>query len=186
VKVGTVLVVDDSELTHALLRRALENGGYDTVHAANADEALRLIEQEPVDAMVVDIVMPNIDGIQLVQLVRSRRDVDRSMPVVFYSAHIDHAERQRIAGMQPATIVAKDGNVQDLVEAVTNVISAHASAALAATPAAVILHVGKGLVALRLQRDGKTVFELRRGSEVLLEAPTVEELMQHARSAGLA
>jgi CheY-like chemotaxis protein len=182
---STVLVVDDSELTHALVRSALEHAGHQTIHALNADEALRLLDDTSVDAIVVDIVMPNIDGIQLIQLIRARRDANRSMPVVFYSAHIDPGLRARIASIQPATIVAKDGNVHDLVEAVTNVIRGHASVA-AATPAAVILHVGKGLVALRLQRAGDTIFELRRGTEVLLEASTVEELMQHARAAGLA
>lgn len=184
---STVLVVDDSELTHALVRRALEPRGFVTVHADNADEALGLLGREHVDAMIVDIVMPNIDGIQFTQLVRSRQDVDQSLPVVFYSAHIDEtAARRRISSMQPASLVAKDGNVQNLVEAVTNVIAAHASAARAPTPAAVILHMGKGLVAIRLQRAGQTVFELRRGTEVLLEAPTIEELMQGARKAGLA
>jgi CheY-like chemotaxis protein len=185
--VSTVLVVDDSELTHALVRRALGASGFTTVHATNADEALALLGREHVEAMIVDIVMPNIDGIQFTQLVRSRDDVDKALPVVFYSAHIEQTDaRRRISSMQPATLVAKDGNVQDLVEAVSNVITAHNLAARAAAPAAVILHVGKGLVAMRLQREGQTVFELRRGTEILLEAPTIEALMQDARTAGLA
>jgi CheY-like chemotaxis protein len=185
--VSIVLVVDDSELTHALLRSTFERAGHATVHAANADEGLRLLQSERVDAMVTDIVMPNIDGIQLVQLARSRPEVDSSLPVVFYSAHIDGATnaRRRIAAMQPATVVAKDGNVQDLVEAVTNVITAHAAVKNVTPPASVILHIGKGLVAVSVQRDGQTVYELRRGEQVLLEASTIEDLTSRARSAGL-
>lgn len=184
---STVLVVDDSELTHALVRRVLQHSGFGTVHAASADDALRLLGRTRVDAMIVDIAMPNIDGIQFTQLVRSRHDVDKTLPVVFYSAHVDKPEaRRRISAMQPATLVAKDGNVQDLVEAVTNVITAHTAAARAPTRATVILHMGKGLVAMQLQRQGETVFELRRGTEVLLTAPTIEQLMRDARAAGFA
>jgi DNA-binding NarL/FixJ family response regulator len=184
--VSTVLVVDDSELTHALVRRALGQSGLTTVHAEDSDTALQLLADNPIEAVVVDIVMPDVDGIQLIQLARSHPDVDSSVPVVFYSAHVDQEARQRIAKLQPATIVAKDGNVQDLVEAVTNLINGHASAADAPAPAAVILHIGKGLVAIRLQKLGRSVYELRRGSEVLLEAATIDDLMQDARTAGLA
>ena len=184
---SVVLVVDDSELTHALVRSSFERAGLSTLHAASADEALRLLPSERIDAMVTDIVMPDVDGIQLVQLARSRPDVDSSLPVVFYSAHVDVTNaKRRIAEMQPATLVAKDGNVQDLVEAVTSVINAHAAVKNASQPAAVILHIGKGLVAISVQRQGQTSYELRRGEQVLLEAPTIEELTRRARAAGLA
>ena len=160
----SVLVVDDSELTHALVRRALKSGGFTTVHAMSAADALRVLPDTPVGAMVVDIVMPGIDGIEFAETVRSRSDVDSSLPVVFYSAHTDGADLgRRISAVQPATLVAKDGNVRDLVEAVASVIHAHAAARAAKPPAAIILHVGKGLVAISLQRNGRTVYELRRG-----------------------
>ena len=183
---NTVLVVDDSELTHALVRRAFDAGTYRTLHARDSGEALDLLADHEVDALVVDIVMPNIDGIQLVQLLRSRRNGSGSTPVVFYSAHADELEsRRRIADVQPATVVAKDGNIRDLVDAVANLISAHSTAVKPPARASVILHIGKGLVAVQLHRDGQTVYELRRGTEVLLEAATVEELMKRAQDAGL-
>lgn len=184
---STVLVVDDSDQTHALVRRVLAHNGHISVHATGADEALRVLERQSVDAMIVDLVMPHIDGIQLTQLVRSRLDVQTLLPVVFYSAHGNTTEaRRRISTVQPATIVAKDGNIQDLVEALTNVIEAHAGARAERTPASVIVHIGKGLVGLSVQRDGQTVYELRRGTQVLLQAPTVEALIQAARRARLA
>ncbi|MDT4941687.1 MAG: two-component system, chemotaxis family, sensor kinase CheA [Pseudonocardiales bacterium] len=182
----SVLVVDDSELTHALVRRALESAGFRTVHALSAEEALALLPGTPVDVMVVDIVLPGIDGIQFAEAVRTRSDVDSQLPVVFYSAHANgEALRRRVAAVQPATLVAKDGNIQDLIEAVTNVIDAHAAVRTAKPPVAVILHVGKGLVATSLQRDGRELYELRRGPVVLLEAPTLEELLVRADEAGL-
>ena len=106
---------------------------------------------------------------------------------MFYSAHIDDATdtRQRIDRLQPATVVAKDGNVQELVEAVTSVITAHASVKNATSRAAVILHVGKGLVAVGVERQGRTIYELRRGEQVLLEASTIDDLVSQARAAGL-
>ena len=183
----TVLVVDDSELTHALVKRAFEARTYRTIHARGSAEALDLLASHEVDALVVDIVMPSIDGIQLIQLLRSRGSAHNAKPVVFYSAHADEKEsRRRISEVQPATVVAKDGNVKDLVDAVGNLIQAHASAAQAPARASVILHIGKGLVAVQLHRDGQTIYELRRGADVLLDARTVEELMKRAQAAGLA
>lgn len=183
---SSVLVVDDSELTHALVRRALDDRGYTVIHARDSDEALQILAGQDVDAVVVDVVMPKIDGIQLVQLLRSRPDVGADMPVVFYTAHIDQAHtRRRIARMQPATVVEKDGHVKDLVEAVTNLIDAHAAARSSTPPAAVIQHVGKGLVAIGLEQDDATVYELRRGATVLLQAPTMEQLLRDAKTAGL-
>lgn len=185
---STVLVVDDSELTHALVRRALEQRGFTTVHVGSSDEAIDLLGRgEHIDALVVDIVMPKIDGIQLVQILRSRPGIGSSTPVVFYSAHLDQTvARKRIPNMQPVSVVAKDGNIEDLVETVTNLIHAHAAAAGAPTPSEVIQHVGKGLVAIRVQTGDSSGYELRRGSEVLLEAPTIDKLMRDAQSKGLA
>jgi CheY-like chemotaxis protein len=184
-----VLVVDDSELTQALVRRALEARGYSIITVRGSDEALELLAEQEVDAVVVDVIMPKIDGIQLIQLARSRPVIGPDVPVVFYSAHIDQGHmRRRLAGMQPATVVAKDGHVHDLVEAVTNLIEGHAAARASSPPAAVIRHFGRGLVAIgREQNDADdTVYELRRGAEVLLQAPTMDQLMHDARSAGIA
>ena len=179
-----VLVVDDSGFTHVLLRSAFARAGYGTLHAEDAGAALHLLTNEHVDAMITDIVMPDMDGMELVRSARANPDVDNSLPIVFYSAHVDLSDaRRRAAELQPATVVSKDGNVQELVTAVSSLIEAHA--AVKEIPAAVILHVGSGLVAVSVQRDGHTVFELRRGEQVLLEAPTVEELTDHARLAGL-
>ena len=182
-----VLVVDDSEITHALVRTALTRAGHVTVHADSGAEAMDLVPAEPPDAMVIDIAMPGMDGIQLAQLLRSGPYVDRSLPVVFYSAHLNETNvRARVAGIQSATFVAKDGNVRELVHALGNLISVHEADKAARAPASTIVQVGNGLVATSVAKDGLTVFELRNGTTVLLEAASMEQLMTRAQAAGLA
>jgi CheY-like chemotaxis protein len=185
--VSRVLVVDDSELTHALVRSVLTRAGHVTVHAESSAEAMQLVPGEPPDAMVIDIAMPGMDGIQLAQLLRSGPYIERSLPVVFYSAYLNETNvRARVAGIQAATFVAKDGNVHELVQALGELIEAHAADKAARPSASTMVQIGRGLVASCVPTDGRTVYELRRGANVVLEAPSMEQLMTRARAAGLA
>jgi CheY-like chemotaxis protein len=60
-----VLVVDDERTIRTLLRRILEGAGYRVSEAGNGNEALRTLENETPDAMLVDISMPEMDGFEL-------------------------------------------------------------------------------------------------------------------------
>ncbi len=57
-----ILIVDDNATNRKLLRVTLEAGGYSSVEASDGVEALALLEHEPVDVVVSDILMPRMDG----------------------------------------------------------------------------------------------------------------------------
>jgi PleD family two-component response regulator len=59
---GRILVVDDERLNRMLLRRALEAEGHVVLEAPNGREALEVLAVEPVDVVLLDIVMPELDG----------------------------------------------------------------------------------------------------------------------------
>lgn len=67
-----VLVVDDEEAIRRLLTRWLSGWGYEAKEAANADEAIEIMAQEPAEIMLCDVMMPVHDGIWLAEQVRSR------------------------------------------------------------------------------------------------------------------
>ena len=67
-----VLVVDDEEAIRRLLTRWLSGWGYEAKEAANADEAIDIMAQEPAEIMLCDVMMPVHDGIWLAEQVRSR------------------------------------------------------------------------------------------------------------------
>jgi two-component system cell cycle response regulator len=67
---ATVLVVDDDSGSLGLLRSILTDHGYRVVGAASGPEALQVIRQQTVDAMVVDVVMPDMSGLDLLERIR--------------------------------------------------------------------------------------------------------------------
>ena len=82
----TVLVVDDEKNIRRTLRMVLEPEGYAVEEAESAEEALKLLEAEPVDLGIFDVRLPGLDGLSL--LTRAR-ELWRDLPVIVVSGHAD-------------------------------------------------------------------------------------------------
>ena len=65
-----ILVVDDEPAIRKLLRANLEKSGFDALAAGDGAEALKLVERESPDLMVLDIIMPRMDGIETCRRLR--------------------------------------------------------------------------------------------------------------------
>jgi CheY-like chemotaxis protein len=68
-----VLIVDDDPSVRRMLQLTYESAGYTATTAGNGNEALRALEAAPYDLMVVDIVMPEKEGIETIQEIRESR-----------------------------------------------------------------------------------------------------------------
>ncbi len=79
-----VLVVDDDDSLRTAVRRILCNADFNVTTATRAHEALELLETRHFDAIVTDIIMPEIDGLELLRRIRHR---DREMPVIILTGH---------------------------------------------------------------------------------------------------
>ena len=79
----SVLCVDDSEDILLICRTALESGGYQVFTAANGAEALQLLKKHPVDAAVIDNVMPGMSG---TDLAREIKRAAANVPVIMFSS----------------------------------------------------------------------------------------------------
>jgi CheY-like chemotaxis protein len=85
VPAGRVLVVDDDPLNRMLLTRSLEQEGHRVGSVAGGQEALEILRQKPFDVVLLDIVMPELDGVSVVE--RLKRDpVLQYLPVIIISA----------------------------------------------------------------------------------------------------
>ena len=87
-----LLLVDDDDAVRGVLAGELGDLGYDVVEAADAEAALQAIASGQVDALLVDVVMPGLDGRALAEIIRRDRP---SLPVLFMTGH---ADRSRLAG----------------------------------------------------------------------------------------
>lgn len=80
-----ILVVDDEEGNRDLLRRRLERGGYGVIGAASGEEALAVVAREPVDLILLDMLMPGLDGLAVLERVKGDART-RDLPVIMISA----------------------------------------------------------------------------------------------------
>jgi CheY-like chemotaxis protein len=92
-----VLLVEDSRVTLEMLRRLLEDGGFDVTGVSSAEEALDHLGAEAFDCLVTDIEMPGLSGIELTRRLRSSESMS-GMPVVVVSTRERPADR--LAGLE--------------------------------------------------------------------------------------
>jgi DNA-binding response OmpR family regulator len=94
VTVTTVLVVDDEAIVRDVVVRYLEREGYRTIEAADGVRARELIAREPPSLVVLDVMLPGLDGLSVCRWIRERSDV----PVIMLTARGDEADR--IVGLE--------------------------------------------------------------------------------------
>lgn len=78
-----ILLVEDNLRTADIIRKMLSQAGYTVEHARDGEEGLVLALNEPYDAAVLDVMLPKLDGIQLIEKIRKK---DINLPVIFLSA----------------------------------------------------------------------------------------------------
>jgi DNA-binding response OmpR family regulator len=92
--VTTVLVVDDEPTIREVVVRYLEREGYRTLEAADGDRARELVERHSPSLVVLDLMLPGMDGLALCRWIRARS----SLPVIMLTARGDEADR--IVGLE--------------------------------------------------------------------------------------
>src|SRR5262245_43381942 len=81
-----ILVIDDEEAIRKSLRMVLEYEGYELIEAGSGPEGLEALRREAPDAVLLDIKMPQMDGIEVLQTARGR---DAHTPILMISGHGD-------------------------------------------------------------------------------------------------
>jgi len=92
--VTTVLVVDDEPIVREVVVRYLEREGYETLEADDGDDARTLLERKQPDLVVLDVMLPGTDGLELCRWIRSRTE----LPVILLTARGEEADR--IVGLE--------------------------------------------------------------------------------------
>jgi DNA-binding response OmpR family regulator len=83
-----ILVVDDEIGALTLIGIMLDRGGFEVLKARDANQALTILDKETPDLMILDVMMPGVDGIELCQLIR-KRSTTAETPILILSARGD-------------------------------------------------------------------------------------------------
>lgn len=112
---GRILVVEDHALGRVLLASMLLHRGYDVLEVSSAEDALEVLKDEPVDLVMLDIMLTGMSGIDLCQIIREELNMP-AMPVVAYTGAYDvtSVAHMRMAGFteflfKPIEASALDG-----------------------------------------------------------------------------
>ena len=90
-----ILIIEDDKMTSEFIAKGLRQSGFAVDVADNGGDGLHLLSSEPYDAAVVDIMLPVLDGVSLVEIVRNK---GVKTPIIFLSAR--HSVDDRVRGLQ--------------------------------------------------------------------------------------
>jgi two-component system cell cycle response regulator len=112
-----ILVVDDEQDTLTLLRIILEISGFTPIMTLNSVTAIELAEEKKPDVVLLDIMMPDLDGFTLCKMMRNNA-ATRDVPIIFVTAYemLDIEERRIEAGAD--LVVHKPVDMDTLINAI--------------------------------------------------------------------
>lgn len=112
----SILIVDDDELRCELLAELLEDEGYSVRIATDGEAGLADLSKAPADLILLDIIMPRIDGVRFLQLLPQQ--VDNPPPVIVISGSLDSVGGKTLEELGVSDTVRKPINPLDLLEKV--------------------------------------------------------------------
>ena len=116
-----VLVVDDDARLREFVRVNLELEGYSVREAKGAEEALAAIEDQAPELVLLDVVMPGVDGWQMLQRMQERYG---SIPVIMFSGQVDERSATQAEERGARAFVGKPFDPQQLIERAKQLVPA--------------------------------------------------------------
>ena len=105
----TILIANDEQSTSLLYKEELEEDGYQVSLAATGEEALKMLDKQIPDLIILDIKMPGMDGIEVMSKIK---DEKRDIPIILCSAHGQYKQGFRIWASD--AYVVKSGDHREL------------------------------------------------------------------------
>ncbi len=113
-----ILIADDDPTILRFLKTNLEVRGYETLTAVDGAEVLNIAEREPLDLVILDIMMPEIDGFEVCRLLREWSQV----PIIVLSARSDLSDKVKCFNLGADDYITKPFGVSELIARVRAVL----------------------------------------------------------------
>ena len=113
----TILIVEDNEKNMKLVRDILRHNGHATIEAPTGGEGVRLASEQKPDLILMDIQLPDIDGIEALRRIRADRALD-AVAVIAVSASVMPDDQQKIVTSGFDAFVTKPINLKQFLDTV--------------------------------------------------------------------
>jgi len=113
----TILIVEDNEKNMKLVRDILRHNGHETIEAPTGGEGVRLASEKKPDLILMDIQLPDIDGIEALRRIRQDAALD-AVAVIAVSASVMPDDQQKIVTSGFDAFVTKPINLKQFLETV--------------------------------------------------------------------
>ena len=118
---STILIVEDNAKNLKLARDVLQAKGYATLEAVNGEDGVRLALQHKPDLVLMDIQLPDINGIEAFRRIRANTDT-ANIPIVAFTASVTANDLHRIDAAGFDAFIGKPINLKEFVETVRRVV----------------------------------------------------------------
>ena len=118
-----VLVVDDDPKVREVVRVNLEMEGYAVAEAGDAEEGLKAVEADAPDLILLDVMMPQVDGWEMLRRVQERHGIG-SIPVVMFSGQLEGTAQHEAAERGAQGFVGKPFDLRALIEQTKQIVPA--------------------------------------------------------------
>lgn len=120
-----ILIVDDEDAVRGLLTKTLTGAGYKVFAASDGKQALDIFHKQDIDLVITDLIMPNIEGIEVIREIRSYKQRTVKIIAISGGGVVDAEEYLKTARRLGADhVLGKPFTIDDLLEAVHQVITA--------------------------------------------------------------
>jgi CheY-like chemotaxis protein len=126
---ATILVADDEPALLRLMSFVLQKQGYVMLTASNGEEALQMVRQRRPDLVVLDIMMPRLDGFQVAERIRAEAEISLT-PIVMLSAKAQDEDIRRGLAVGVDTYITKPFAPEQLAQVVKQLLNGRESASV--------------------------------------------------------
>jgi CheY-like chemotaxis protein len=119
------MAVDDDHVIRGLLEVNLEMEGHEVVTAVDGQDALDKVRENPPDLILLDVMMPNVNGWQVAEVLKAD-DATRKIPIVFLSARAMEADVRKGTDLGVESYVTKPFDPIDLMDLVARLLDERA------------------------------------------------------------
>ncbi len=119
---GTILVVDDDKTLVKSISYELEQRGYSTCVAHDGEEAVKIVKARQPDLIILDIMMPKMDGHQVIKMLRQREDTGE-IPIIVLTGVEINGGRVKAIELGATDYLTKSGGLSELFEKASNILT---------------------------------------------------------------